>query len=757
MSDGTITFSTALDNAQLEKELQKTNRKIDALNQKVYQKQREQMPLVAQAKQLCAELDAAKAKLFEMQTAPKGAFDTQAITDQNTRVKGLQSEWNSVQGRVEAYDRSIRNTKIAVETETEKAGQLSQQLAEAGGHTEKMGEAVKRADGSMSKFAARVKSVVYSALVFTVITQALAKLRNWMGKVIQTNAQASAAVAKLKGALLTLAQPLMDIVIPALIVFVNILTRVVSAIAQVFAMLTGKSIKASKAAAQATNDQTQAIDKQGKALKGTGKAADKAAKSMAAFDTINQLSNTSAADGGGADGAESTAASAPAFDFDTSMTDSQLENILTLIELIGATLLAIKFAPDFLSGLKMAVGLFLAFNGAVRFVREFFDAWNSGLDWGNIREMLIGSAEIALGLWLAFGETVGKTAAAISLIVTGLSMLALGLHDAAENGWNLQNLFLSIAGILATGIGIAILTGSWIPLLIAGIAALLLYFTVSMGHGDELIQGLKAILQGFIDFFVGIFTGDMEKAIGGIGEIFDGLKTVVFAIIDGIKDSFLSFLDWIDEKTGGRLHGIIEAIKDLVVGKVEVIKNTISGLVDAMKLIFTGLVEFVSGVFTGDWDKAWEGVKDIFKGVWNGIVSLLEGAVNIIIKGINWLIEQMNKIQFEVPDWVPGIGGKTLGVNIPPVNPIEIPRLATGAVIPPNREFMAVLGDQKSGTNIEAPLETIVQAVMLALQKSGGSGGRDQIIENVVNLDGEVIYRNQKRVAKRHGISLVEV
>lgn len=752
MNDGTITFCTALDNAQLEKELQKTNRKIDALNQKVYQKQREQMPLVAQAKQLCAELDAAKAKLFEMQTAPNGAFATQAITDQNARVKGLQSEWNSVQGRVEAYDRAIQNTKIAVETETEKAGQLSQMLAEAGGNSEKMNQAVKRADGSMSKFAARVKSVVYSALVFTVITQALAKLRNWMGKVIQTNAQASAAMSKLKGALLTMAQPLMDIVIPAFIVFVNILTRVVSAIAQVFAMLTGKSIKASKAAAQATNDQTRALDKQGKALKGTGKAADKAAKSMAAFDTINQLSDSSSDGSSTAEGVADTG-NAPSFDFDTSMTDSQLKNILTLVESIGSAFLAWKIGSALGLGLGQILGFALGIYSTIQFVKNVFDAWTNGVNTENIVGMLASATGVAVGLGLALGPV----AAGISLIVTGITMLVTGLHDAAENGWNLQNLFLSIAGILATGIGIAILTGSWIPLLIAGIAALLLYFTVSMGHGEELIAGLKTILQGFIDFFVGIFTGDMEKAMGGIGKIFDGLKVVVFAVIDGIKDSFLSFLDWIDEKTGGRLHGIIEFIKGLVSGAVDTIKSTIGGLIDAMKLIFTGLVEFVSGVFTGDWDKAWEGVKDIFKGVWNGIVSLLEGAVNIIIKGINWLIEQMNKIQFEVPDWVPGIGGKTLGVNIPPVNPIEIPRLATGAVIPPNREFMAILGDQKSGTNIEAPLETIVQAVMLALQKSGGSGGRDQIIENVVNLDGEVIYRNQKRVAKRHGISLVEV
>ena len=84
----------------------------------------------------------------------------------------------------------------------------------------------------------------------------------------------------------------------------------------------------------------------------------------------------------------------------------------------------------------------------------------------------------------------------------------------------------------------------------------------------------------------------------------------------------------------------------------------------------------------------------------------------------------------------------------------NIPYLAQGAVIPPNREFLAVLGDQKQGTNIEAPLSTIEQALENVMNRRGYGG--EQIIENVLMLDGEVIYRNQKKVSRRHGISLVE-
>ena len=220
---------------------------------------------------------------------------------------------------------------------------------------------------------------------------------------------------------------------------------------------------------------------------------------------------------------------------------------------------------------------------------------------------------------------------------------------------------------------------------------------------EELLDGIRDVIEGFKDFFVGIFTGDMEKAIVGVEKIFEGLKKTVFSVIDGVKDSFVSFLTWLDEKTGGKFHGIIEAAKGFVISAFNSAKEVLGNNIDALKQMFTGIVQFISGVFTGDWDLAWEGVKNIFKGTWNNIISTLEGAVNLIIRGLNWLISQMNKIKFSVPEWIPGVGGKSFGINIPSISQVQIPRLAKGAVIPPNREFMAVLGDQRHGNNLEVP------------------------------------------------------
>jgi hypothetical protein len=109
------------------------------------------------------------------------------------------------------------------------------------------------------------------------------------------------------------------------------------------------------------------------------------------------------------------------------------------------------------------------------------------------------------------------------------------------------------------------------------------------------------------------------------------------------------------------------------------------------------------------------GLKSALRTVINGILGFVGGMVNGVLDGINTVIRSFNKLKVDVPDWVPGIGGKSLGFNIPTVHKVSIPQLATGAVLPPNDPFLAVVGDQKQGTNIEAPLETIQDAVALVL------------------------------------------
>lgn len=122
---------------------------------------------------------------------------------------------------------------------------------------------------------------------------------------------------------------------------------------------------------------------------------------------------------------------------------------------------------------------------------------------------------------------------------------------------------------------------------------------------------------------------------------------------------------------------------------------------------FTGMWDGIKGAFT----KAFDFIKKAFKGHVNGWITMVESFINFFIKGINVLVRGINKLSFNVPDWVPGIGGETMGFNIPQVPQVQIPRLAQGAVIPPNQQFAAILGDQRHGRNLEAPEGLIRQIV----------------------------------------------
>ena len=136
-------------------------------------------------------------------------------------------------------------------------------------------------------------------------------------------------------------------------------------------------------------------------------------------------------------------------------------------------------------------------------------------------------------------------------------------------------------------------------------------------------------------------------------------------------------------------------------------------------------------------------------------MQTIKDALNLGISLVNKFIDWINDhLVIKIPKVTIPFLGTFGGQVIRPFTIPNIPYLAQGAVIPPNREFLAVLGDQKQGTNIEAPLSTIEQALENVMNRRGYGG--EQIIENVLMLDGEVIYRNQKKVSRRHGISLVE-
>ena len=103
--------------------------------------------------------------------------------------------------------------------------------------------------------------------------------------------------------------------------------------------------------------------------------------------------------------------------------------------------------------------------------------------------------------------------------------------------------------------------------------------------------------------------------------------------------------------------------------------ESIQAAVDNVKAIFQNIIDFISNVFSGNWSAAWQNIVNIFGNLFGMIVNLAKAPINGVISAINWVLSKINSISVTIPDWVPGVGGKTLGFNIP-----TIPQLAEGGV-----------------------------------------------------------------------------
>lgn len=286
------------------------------------------------------------------------------------------------------------------------------------------------------------------------------------------------------------------------------------------------------------------------------------------------------------------------------------------------------------------------------------------------------------------------------------------------------------------------------------------YMNLFFSTIGNIIDGIKQIFNGIVEFFTGVFTGNWKQAWEGIKDIFIGvwnlmativttplnlIKTLVNQVFEFIKNfvltPFSKFVNGIFKTDWTKAFGIIG---DYMNGWAQNIKN----LFDSVKQIFNGIVNFVNGVLSGNWRSAWNGILQIFAGIWNAMASAVKSPINLIISFMNAMLRAaqtmqngfasaMNHMNIQLPKWLQDFTGwSSVGFNFHYWSAPYIPYLAKGAVIPPNKEFMAVLGDQKNGNNIEAPESLIRQIVR---EESGG--GQKQRIEIPVYLKGKQIYK----------------
>lgn len=301
-----------------------------------------------------------------------------------------------------------------------------------------------------------------------------------------------------------------------------------------------------------------------------------------------------------------------------------------------------------------------------------------------------------------------------------------------------------------------------------------------MGSGSKL---LGAIIGGLAQLAGGIVVGLANKIAEGMTNIYDYFKDeveeaggdIIGGIIKGIGDALVNIGTWIKENIFDPfIEGICDSFgihspakemepygKNVILGFINAMLDVdIGAVIEKIKTkVINGFTKMKDGVL-GVWKKLKEGISSIWDGikkVMNTVIGGIESMVNRVIDGINWMIRALNGLRIDIPKnaqkWV---GFSSIGFNIGELKNISIPRLAEGKVIPPNREFLAMLGDQKSGTNIETPLSTMLKAFNEALDNRGETGrySGPQIIQLVVGArtiaelvfdEGKRMYRQTKR------------
>lgn len=232
------------------------------------------------------------------------------------------------------------------------------------------------------------------------------------------------------------------------------------------------------------------------------------------------------------------------------------------------------------------------------------------------------------------------------------------------------------------------------------------------------IAAVIAAIALLVAAFVTLWNNCEEFREFWIG-LWEALQEGASVVIDGISLAFTQLGEGFQTVGDG-----IMLLFDGIGSAFSTVGDTISTVCTDIGGFFSDMASNVQGI----WDGLWGGIK----GVINTMIGGINGMIAGVEGGVNAVIGALNTLHWEIPDWVPGIGGYGFGFDIPKASFGRVPELANGAVIQPNNPFLAILGDQKNGTNIEAPLNTIKQALIEAM---GSAGGQQIVIPVYIGQD----------------------
>lgn len=429
----------------------------------------------------------------------------------------------------------------------------------------------------------------------------------------------------------------------------------------------------------------------------------------------------------------------------TFLPDGVVNKIATVFDgVIGAWKIAIQSAKDYISGFIQAMKPIIedietVFKGITQFVKGIFAG-----DW---KEALEGLKNIASGVLSSFITILKAPFTTIGTMIKKVIQGFKGLDV-------IKSVFSSIGNVIEN-----VLSKSGIDMN---------KFTIT-------INSIKNRISSIINNLKTIF-----------GTVFEKIGSIVKAAANVVANFFGKKINDTCRETGNKLaifrasvgttfQVISSAIKIAMGVIVPVVKvafsniksaisiaiYTITSLIDGFLTVLDGITSFLSGVFTGNWSKAWEGIKTIFKGVFESLVALCKVPINGVISLINQAIAGINQLGFTIPEWVPGIGGKSFSVNVP-----SIPMLYKGT---DNWQGGAAIIHDKGGEIVDLPKGTRVyphdKSVEMA-RKEGSAQNKNITItiqkladrleirsEEDIDRIAEALARKLKQIAFNTGIA----
>lgn len=246
-------------------------------------------------------------------------------------------------------------------------------------------------------------------------------------------------------------------------------------------------------------------------------------------------------------------------------------------------------------------------------------------------------------------------------------------------------------------------------------------FMTVFGIITDVVGGILKALGGAIDFIVGIFTGNWEKAWGGIKDFFGGIWDAIKGIVTGVWNAICNIVDGainvvsnIITSISNNIKNIFNGIRDFLVNIWNGITGTISNVINGIKNTISSVLNTISNIWNNIWNGLKTSVSNIFNGIWNAIKGVInsilggiENMANGVISGINFMVRALNKLHFDIPDWIPLLGGKSFGFNIPELNKVSLPRLAQGGYFKANQPTPVIVGDNKTQAEIVSPEDKI--------------------------------------------------